>query len=460
MTVSAPPRLAVRTVTATLPASLLDAVPAHVAAADLLSWVRERDGLVGWGRAASCLTHGHDRFADADSWWAGLVAGSQVEDTVGVPGTGLVAFGAFAFADGSPTGGTLVVPEVVVGRRDGVSWVTTVSALAGDLDQAGDGNDGDRGRGPDQGHRNGSGFPGSRDGARAAGGRHRMRNVTVRDGAVPSARWPSVVAGAVRRISAGEVDKVVLARDVVVESDEPIALRPVLARLTERYTATWTFAVDGLVGATPEMLVRLQDGQVRSRVLAGTMRRDTEPAPLVTEPHPELAEHHTSDPRLRLITSDKDLEEHQFAVRSVAEVLAVHCTSLTVPTEPFVLDLPDVYHLATDLSGVPRPGTTSLTLAAALHPSAAVCGTPRVPAQAMIAELEQMDRGRYSGPVGWMDSAGAGDWGIALRCGQLAGDGRSMRLLAGGGIVEASDPEAELAETEVKLAAMRHALEV
>ena len=129
-----------------------------------------------------------------------------------------------------------------------------------------------------------------------------------------------------------------------------------------------------------------------------------------------------------------------------------------MPEAPYVLELPDVYHLASDISGTMRSGATSLRLAAALHPSAAVCGTPTEPAARLIDELEGMDRGRYAGPVGWMDASGDGDWGIALRCGELADDRHSMRLFAGGGIVAASDPQAELAETEVKLTAMRHAL--
>src|SRR5690606_17653492 len=140
------------------------------------------------------------------------------------------------------------------------------------------------------------------------------------------------------------------------------------------------------------------------------------------------------------------------------EALAAHCTELHVPEAPYVLELPDVYHLASDLTGTMVSGATSLRLAAALHPSAAVCGTPTQDAARVIGELEGMDRGRYAGPVGWMDGSGDGDWGIALRCGELAPDRHSMRLFAGGGIVAASDPEAELAETEVKLTAMRHAL--
>lgn len=428
MTVIAPPRLRARTVAVAPDGDLMRRIPAGTDPASVVSWVREGDGLVGWGRAATCMSHGDSRFTDAEAWWQQVTARAVVEDEVGLPGAGLVAFGSFAFSPDSDHGGALVVPEVLIGRRDGRAWMTTVSG--------------------DQ--------PGTtrREHAIPA----RPGPVRLRDGAVPADRWPAVIAAAVARIESGEVGKVVLARDVVAESGAPIDLVGVLSRLARRYAATWTFAVDGLVGATPEMLVRLQGGQVRSRVLAGTVRRDHEPAPLVTETHPDLDPVHRVDPRLRLVSSDKELDEHAFAVRSVAEALRPHCADLAVPDEPFVLELPDVYHLATDLVGTLRGGVTSLRLAAALHPSAAVCGTPSPAAAALIAELEGMDRGRYAGPVGWMDARGDGDWGIALRCGQLAADALSMRLFAGGGIVIASDPQSELAETEAKLAAMRHAL--
>ena len=156
------------------------------------------------------------------------------------------------------------------------------------------------------------------------------------------------------------------------------------------------------------MLVRLERGLVTSRVLAGTIRRtgdDTRDLALAG----------------RLARSSKDREEHEYAVRSVADALALHCSSTNVPEQPFVLHLPNVMHLATDVAGVVRDGSTSLELAASLHPSAAVCGTPTDAARALIAELEGMDRGRYAGPVGWMSADGDGEWGIALRCARVRG---------------------------------------
>jgi menaquinone-specific isochorismate synthase len=237
---------------------------------------------------------------------------------------------------------------------------------------------------------------------------------------------------------------VVLARDLYAIAEEDIDPRWLLARLAERYGRCWTYQVDGLIGATPEMLLRQEAGLATSRVLAGTIRRSGQ-ADLA------LA--------AALARSSKDLEEHVYAVQSVATALAPYCSGMHVPDAPYVLELPNVLHLATDVTAVAQPGTTSLELAAALHPSAAVCGTPTDRARAEIAELEHLDRGRYSGPVGWIDANGDGEWAIALRCGQIDDtDRRRIQLFAGCGIVAGSDPEAELAESNAKLVPMRDAL--
>ena len=193
------------------------------------------------------------------------------------------------------------------------------------------------------------------------------------------------------------------------------------------------------------MLVRLEKGLVTSRVLAGTIRRTGD-------------DEHDLALAASLARSSKDLEEHEYAVRSVADALRPHCSSMNVPESPFVLHLSNVMHLATDVAGVLHDDTSSLALAASLHPSAAVCGTPTSVADEVIAELEEMDRGRYAGPVGWMDAAGDGEWGIALRCGAYDEDPAQLRLFAGCGIVAGSDPESEVAESDAKLVPMRDAL--
>ena len=254
-----------------------------------------------------------------------------------------------------------------------------------------------------------------------------------------------VVGEAVARIGAGDLEKVVLARDLVATADQPLDVRWPLRRLAEDYPTCWTFHVDGLFGASPEMLVRRERGLVTSRVLAGTIRR-------TGDDDADLALAAT------LARSSKDLEEHEYAVRSVADALDPHCSSMNVPEAPFVLHLPNVMHLATDVAGVVHDADTvsSLQLAEALHPSAAVGGTPTETASRLIAEIEGMDRDRYAGPVGWMDATGDGEWAIALRSGLL--DGATVRLFAGCGIVADSDPEAELAEAQAKFVPVRDAL--
>ncbi|MEO6019015.1 MAG: isochorismate synthase [Knoellia sp.] len=398
--------------------ALLGLLPA-ASARDITSWVRRGDGLVGWGRAASVTAQGADRFAVLEAWWRSVSGSAVVRSEVDLPGTGPVAFGAISYAADSPSGATLVVPSVVVGRRGDQWWVTTTSP-------------------PDS-------LPASVDPVVCTDVAP-PGEVSFADGCLSPAQWAGAVAEAVSRIQAGDLDKVVLARDLDVHTAAPIDVRWLLSRLAESYESTWVFSVDGLVGATPEMLVRREKGLVTSRVLAGTIRRTGD-------------DDHDLALAASLARSSKDLEEHEYAVRSVADALAPHCSSMNVPEAPFVLHLSNVMHLATDVAGVLTDETTSLSLAAALHPSAAVCGTPTLVADALISELEHMDRGRYAGPVGWMDASGDGEWGIALRSGAIhPDDDRRMSIYAGCGIVAGSVPESEVAESDAKLIPMRDAL--
>ncbi len=416
-------RLVSRTVEIDDPGPLLSLLPAG---APPLSWLRRGEGLVGWGEAARVVTSGPRRFAVAERRWRRLLAGSVVRDDVGLRGTGPVAFGSFAFADDSPTDSSLVVPATVVGHREGRWWLTRTTLADGVADGV---------------------IPGPVDGPPPATAAPPAPGpVAFGDGAVSSAAWEALVEAAVRRIDAGEVAKVVLARDLVARAQAPLDPRALLHRLAHAYPSTWTFSVDGMVGATPEMLVRTQMRLVASRVLAGTIRRTGDDA-------------HDLALAASLARSSKDLGEHEYAVRSVVEALTPFCAGTNVPEAPFVLHLANVMHLATDVTGVLRDDVSSLHLAASLHPSAAVCGTPTRAAAALIADLEGMDRGRYAGPVGWLDAAGDGEWGIALRCGQLGEDAREIRLFAGCGIVEGSDPAAELAESTAKFVPMRDALD-
>jgi menaquinone-specific isochorismate synthase len=376
-----------------------------------VSWVRGDEGLVGWGEVARWTGSGPDRFAEADAWWRGFVASALVRDEIGAPGTGPVAFASFTFSDDS-AGSVLVVPRVVVGRRGDLAWITEFS----------------RGDGPSAVH--------SVSPVRPSG------TLRYSDGLLPVARYRAAVADAVRRMRAGELDKAALAHDLIAVGEAPLDPRYLLGGLAERYPTCWSFAVEGLVGATPELLVRRTGDVVESRVLAGTMWAT------------DATDRGVAG---RLMTSTKDRHEHTLAVDSLAAALEPLCTSLDVPAVPEVLALHNVSHLASDVRGRLGGGASLLALAEAVHPTAAVGGTPRKVAVDLIAELEAMDRGRYAGPVGWVDARGDGELGIALRCAQL--DGRSARLFAGCGIVADSDPDTEVREAAAKLVAVRDALE-
>ena len=408
---------------AALPADLLDLAPAGV---EPLVWLRRGDGLVAWGVAARCRTSGNDRFAEASDWWREVASAAEVTDEVQVSGSGLVALGSFGFAD-EPGDSLLVVPDVLVGRREGRAWVSVTGG----------------GRAP--------ALPDLTHPGLDAALPQAPRDVTFADGAMSGAAWESVVADAVARIAEGDLEKVVLARDLLATATSPVDVRWPLRRLSDEYAMCWTFHVEGLFGATPELLVRRERGLVTSRVLAGTIRRtgdDARDAGLAGQ----------------LARSSKDLEEHEYAVRSVADSLSPFCSSTNVPEVPFVLHLPNVMHLATDVTGVVHDhhdaaGASVLDLAAALHPSAAVGGTPTKVAVELIEEIEGLDRGRYAAPVGWMDAHGDGEFGIALRSGQVdPSDPTTVRLYAGCGVVAGSDPAAELAEAQAKFLPVRDAL--
>lgn len=408
------PSLVARTVEIPDPGPLLSVLPDEAP----MAWLRRGEGLAGWGEAARFDTSGPSRFAEAERWWNALARTAVVRDEVRLPGSGPVAFGSFTFDDG-PTTSSLVLPETIVGHRDGRWWVTTVN-ISGDLPP----------------------WPS----LPSVPPIRRPGPVTFSDGTRSSSEWADVVARAVQRISAGELEKVVLARELVAESSRPVDLRWPLRRLSERYPRCWTFSVDGILGATPELLVRRERGLVTSRVLAGTIRRTRDDV-------------HDLALAASLARSSKDLEEHEFAVRSVADALAPFCSSMNIPETPFVLHLPNVMHLATDIAGVASGSASSLAMAGALHPSAAVGGTPTEKAQELIRDLEGLDRGRYAAPVGWIDTAGDGEWGIALRCAHVGPQDRTrLRLFAGCGIVAGSDPASELAESVAKLEPMRDAL--
>jgi menaquinone-specific isochorismate synthase len=351
-----------------------------------------------------------------------LVRHATVRDEVGDRGTGLISFGSFSFADSSPAGGVLVVPRCVVGKREGKAWFTFVSDQ---IDEP---------------------VPTLGDALVRRSVPAPLGDVDIDRG--DQQQWEASVAAAVARIGAGELDKVVLARAVSATAQRAIDVRTVLAPLAAQYPTCWAFHVDGLVGATPELLARVDHGLVTSRVLAGTIR-------MTGDDMGDLAR------AAALARSSKDREEHTYAVSSVTQVLAAHCASVNVPDEPSVLHLPNVMHLATDVTGVLSHNVSSLELIRELHPSAAVCGTPTLAAGRAIDDLESLDRARYAGPVGWVDAAGDGEWCIGLRSAEIdPADSKKLRLFAGCGIVAASDPGSEWLESEAKLEPMRKALGV
>jgi menaquinone-specific isochorismate synthase len=373
-----------------------------------LLWRRRGAGLVGYGITARLEFTGPDRVADAAAEWQHIVSNATIDDQVNLPGSGLSAFGTFAFADDSSATSVLVIPELIIGRRDGVAFVTTIShtghnARAAEIPQV------------------------SPLGEKAA--------VSFRPGEQSETGYRESVREAVRRIQQGQVSKVVLARDLVGTIADGEDIRPMVIDLAQSYPDCWTYCVDGLIGSSPETLVRVHDTTMDARVLAGTAARGI-------DAHTDL------EAAAVLATSSKDLDEHAFAVRSVIDSLGPFTTHLSTGDSPFTLRLANLWHLATDVTGNLTPGSTSLDLVAALHPTAAVAGTPTAAALRVISELEPFDRGRYSGAVGWVGSSGEGEWAIALRCVQI--EGQRVTAYAGCGVVANSDAEAELSETKMK----------
>ena len=398
----------VRTITRStvLPAELVDAMPSPTGTN---SFVRGGDGLVGSGVHARTVVRGPDAAGVIARWWAEISGGLDVRDEVGLPGTGPVVFVSLGFGDQDES--VAVVPSVVHGRRDGVTFTTRI----GD--------------------------------ARAAPTRPVTTpgRVTYSDASLSVGGFTGAVTRATGRIRAGELDKVVLARDLLATTEFPIDERFLLRHLGRSYPTCWTFAVDGLVGASPEMLIRRTGRIIQSRVLAGTAwraRRGDREAAVAAG----------------LMSSPKDLAEHRFAARSVADTLAPWCVELTVPEHPQPLELANLTHLSTDIRGtLDDRDPSALEVAALLHPTAAVGGSPRPQALAMISELEPHSRERYAAPVGWMDARGDGEFAIALRCARITGN--EARLIAGCGIVAGSDPETEAREAQIKMLPVRDALE-
>lgn len=336
------------------------------------------------------------------------LTGMEVDDSVCVEGSGALAVGALPFRD--PFAGSLVIPARVEGvSRDGRAWVTEIGTSPQLV-----------ARGPEP-------------------SRYEIASVQGRE------QWRRNVDALLGAIAAGRLEKAVLAREVRVTADAPFDVVGVLSRLAGREAGCIVFASGGFVGATPELLVRRTGNTVISRPMAGTVRR--------------AATAKADDNVAReLVASTKDGREHRLVVDVVVERLRAAGVQVGPVPAPDVVRLPSVSHLATAITGRvgPSDAPSALDLACALHPTPAVGGAPCDAALAALAELEGFDRGRYAGPVGWVNAAGDGEWAVALRCAEL--DGNRARLFAGAGIVAGSDPDTEWIETQAKFETMLRAL--
>lgn len=372
-----------------------------------VAWVTEALSLVAGGPYFSIDPGtGPDRFPRGARAVAALLAGAEIHDEVDLPGSGPVVFGSWTFDEDSP-GSRLLVPSVIHGSSEEVAWTTTITFGEGTP------------TGP-------AGDPTVREGSSLAG-----------------QEWMRAVERALAAIASGTIDKVVLARKVSVEAAGDLDQNRLARLLAGRYPGCFTFCFEDLVGASPELLVRRVGDLVDSVPLAGSARRGaTEKEDI--ELGRELKESH------------KNLAEHALAVQTVMEKLSPWCSDLIKEPEPSLLLLANVQHLSTKVQGRLTGTPNALTLAGTLHPTAAVCGVPQAAAMDLIRALESFDRGRYAGPVGWMDHRGDGEWALALRC-ALIRENRA-EIFAGAGVVAESDPQSELEETSLKLQAILSAL--
>jgi isochorismate synthase len=386
--------LVARTRAVDRPGDLLDSF-----SPDGFAWLNDGAGFVTSGVAARV------RAGDVDR----VLAGMEVDDPIARAGTGAIAVSALPFQGAAA--GELVIPASVVGvDADGSAWRTEIVST--------------------------SPFPTS---ATPAPTRFSV------EGRVSRTEWTSQVNAILDAVDAGELAKAVLAREVVVHADAPFDTRVVVDRLRATQGGCVVFAADGLVGATPELLVRRQGSSVTSRPMAGTIPRGG------TDAGDSAAE-------AALAASVKDGLEHRLVVDAVVDGLRAGGVDVATVRGPDVARLATVSHLATTITGTvePRSALSALELALRLHPTPAVGGAPQDYALAMLEDLETFDRGRYAGPVGWVDAHGDGEWAVALRCAEL--EGGTARLVAGAGVVAGSDPDAEWAETQAKLEPMLRVL--
>lgn len=378
-------------------------------------FINQGQGLIGFGEAARIEAKGANRINELNSEWQKVVQNAEIQDSVAKPGSGLIAFGAVAFAESSAAKSVLIIPKVVIGFSGSELWLTRVNTAEENVLEL------------------------------IQNKAKEQSPLRFESGKINPNQFKENIERALKEIVSNNIEKVVLARDLVSEIPSDFDYSIALQKLATKFYTCFTYSVDGLFGASPELLVKVSHSQVSARVLAGTAGRGTDPG--VDEAIGSA-----------LASSHKNLEEHKFAVDSLVSELAVLATEIDADEKPFSLALPNLWHLASDIHAVLKADSTSLQVVNALHPSAAVAGTPRIKAQQLIAELENLDRGHYAGPVGWIGADGDGVWAIALRGAQVEKNENQIRAFAGCGIVSESEAEAELAETNLKFKPILEAL--
>lgn len=368
------------------------------------AFIFEKQGLIGWGEELRLETTGPNRVLELDGLWKDLVAGAEITDEVNLSGSGLVSFGSIAFSDNSETTSVLVIPKVVVGKQGETLWLTTIN-----IDEA--------------------------DALKLINLESTFTSVSFEPGQIAQDQYKLNVDKALEVIASGVIEKVVLARDLSAPIGTDFNINPALRKLEKKFDSCYIYSVDGMFGASPELLVKVSHSEFSARVLAGTAGRGTDPG---------------VDQAIgsALNESPKNRAEHKFAIDSLVASLSEFTKEIAVDSEPFSIALPNLWHLASDVKAMLSSDATSLQVVNALHPSAAVAGTPRDKALEVIEEIEHVDRGRYAGPVGWLGADGDGVWAIALR-GALLNNGK-LTAFAGCGIVAGSDAQAELDEAILK----------
>jgi menaquinone-specific isochorismate synthase len=368
------------------------------------AFLSDKQGLIGWGEALRLEAKGPNRILDLDAQWRELVSNAEVTNEVNLSGSGLICFGSIAFSDQSPSTSILVIPNVIVGKQDEKLWLTTVN-----IDEA--------------------------KALELISFDSTFTSASFEPGQITPDQYILNVERAVEEIAAKNIEKVVLARDLKASVSESFNINPVLRKLEKKFDSCYIYSVDGLFGASPELLVKVERQQFSARVLAGTAGRGTDPG---------------VDQAIgaALFDSPKNRSEHKYAIDSLVSSLEQFTDQIEVDDKPFSIALPNLWHLASDVRALLNSDASSLQVVNALHPSAAVAGTPRDKALEVIEATENVDRGRYAGPVGWLGADGDGVWAIALRGAQL--ENNVLTAFAGCGIVAESDAQAELAEAVLK----------